>query len=119
MQCNQTAPSCVLSRNEPPIRAVEVNQPERGSWSPAKGVVMDELASDTETASVKPLLMVAGMLVAAGLGAVATVHPAAHIHQPHKPSAGVVVVESPRAPLHRLHDLRPPLSRTEQDAYWV
>jgi hypothetical protein len=60
---------------------------------------MDELASDHETASVKPVLMVAGMLVAALCGAVITVHPAPQPgrQQRKAPPVEVVVIQSPRA----------------------
>jgi hypothetical protein len=90
---------------------------------------MDELASDRENVSVKPLVMVAATLVAAVLGAVVTVRPANHppAQQP-RPSVGVVVIESPRASaLHRhrmgdLHDgahaLHPP-STVAPESDWV
>jgi hypothetical protein len=54
---------------------------------------MDELASDREKASFKPVLMVGALLMAAVLGAVVTIHPAARApQQPSRPSSGVAVV---------------------------
>jgi hypothetical protein len=68
---------------------------------------MHELAIDREKVSVKPVLMVAGMLLAAVLGAVVTVRPAAHSPvQQRRPSVGVVVIDSPRAPAALRHSLR-------------
>ena len=65
---------------------------------------MEQLASDSEKASVKPLLMVAGMLVAAALGAVATIRPPAHrTRQQQQPSVGLVVIDAPRPPAVQLH----------------
>jgi hypothetical protein len=68
---------------------------------------MDELASDGGRASLKPVLMVAATLVAAVLGAVVTVRPAAH--QPSGPAAGVAVIGAPRGSADHRHSFgRPP-----------
>jgi hypothetical protein len=78
---------------------------------------VDELANDRQTASVKPLLLVAAMLVAAALGAVVTLRPVSPGRQPpHRPSAGVVVIEGPGDRIvHRLH----PASRPVPSPDWV
>lgn len=88
---------------------------------------MDEMASDNEIVSVKPVLMVAGMLVAAMCGAVMTVHPGKQQPQPSPkaPPAVVLVMQGPQAQAHLQHRLMPPSHQPSQspkpaqDADWV
>jgi hypothetical protein len=90
---------------------------ERGQAPRGEAVVVEQLASDSEKASVKPLLMVAGMLVAAALGAVVTVRPPAHpTRQQQQPSVGVVVIGAQRSPAVHLHGVP---SEAALHADWV
>jgi hypothetical protein len=84
---------------------------------------MVEMASEQETASLKPVLMVAAMLVAALCGAVITVHPVQPSRQPHKaPPTEVVVVQGPRASTQRHQSLtghRHPAVSAAPQGDWV
>jgi hypothetical protein len=87
---------------------------------------MDELASDREKASFKPVLMVGALLAAAVFGAAVTVHPAPRApQQPNRPAAGVAVIGTPPAPavhgrsLHNLEHVRRSPSKAVLDSDWV
>jgi len=83
---------------------------------------MDELESDRDKVSVKPLLLVAAMFVAAGIGAVATLRPVPHPARPHRaPPAAVVVLHAPRAQVGQRHVgvLRLASSKAVSGAGWV
>jgi len=95
---------------------------------------MDELTSDREKVSVKPVLLVAAMLVAAVLGAVVTLRPATRApQQPRRPSVGVAVIEAPRTHLARSRNVydrayapqtpqrpeQPPSSKALPDTSWA
>ncbi|MGD0084813.1 MAG: hypothetical protein ABSD78_16705 [Acidimicrobiales bacterium] len=77
--------------------------------------VVDEQSVTPGPASIKPVLMVAGMLLSAILGAAVTTHLTRAPAQHKGPSVGIVVIRQPQAASHQPHLVR----RTNAKPEWV